>query len=455
VLEAFSPLLVIVIGGALAMGAVRSYTPRERGLILASFAAHVVAAVAQVLITREYYGGGDMMVYFVTGTLIADVVSYDPGRFLPEVWGLLVHNDIELPFYVMGAGGSTGTMSGISGLLQIVLGPSIYAVCMGLSVAAFFGQLALYRVFRELFPDSVWQRLVIATMLVPSVVFWSSAILKETIVMAAFGWVVLGLHRFVQGRRLVGLALILVAGFWVAMVKAYVLFALALAAVVWWYWRRALESTGGQGVAIHPVYLTLGAVAGVGMVVGLGELFPRFALENVTQEAASLQQLGAQVGGGSYYQVGGDQPQRSVVGQLAFAPLALLTSLFRPFVFEVRNATMAMNALETAAFAGLLVKAVTAHSWRGIRHQLTRSPTLMFALVFVLTFGVAVGLTSTNLGTLSRYRIPMVPFFAALLLLWNARSAAPKVASTPTAQPRVVMRRGVPTTTRPRPAVRG
>jgi hypothetical protein len=36
----------------------------------------------------------------------------------------------------------------------------------------------------------------------------------------------------------------------------------------------------------------------------------------------------------------------------------------------------------------------------------------------VLLFGMAVGLTTTNLGTLSRYRMPLVPFFAALLVLF-------------------------------------
>jgi hypothetical protein len=44
-------------------------------------------------------------------------------------------------------------------------------------------------------------------------------------------------------------------------------------------------------------------------------------------------------------------------------------------------------------------------------------PFLVFCVVFVITFGIAVGLTSTNLGTLSRYRSPILPFFAVLLLV--------------------------------------
>ena len=48
---------------------------------------------------------------------------------------------------------------------------------------------------------------------------------------------------------------------------------------------------------------------------------------------------------------------------------------------------------------------------------MTKTPFLVFCLVFVITFGLAVGLASTNLGTLSRYRAPLLPFFAVLLLV--------------------------------------
>jgi hypothetical protein len=54
--------------------------------------------------------------------------------------------------------------------------------------------------------------------------------------------------------------------------------------------------------------------------------------------------------------------------------------------------------------------------WR----TLTSSSPLMFCAAFTLTLGVAVGLATTNLGTLSRYRMPLVPFFVAMVLVWVA-----------------------------------
>lgn len=414
--ELLSPAAAILLGSLLAAAAVRRYSARERPLLALAFAMHVLAAFAQVWITRGVYGRGDMILYFETGRLIADVVRYDAARFLPELGALLVHRESVWPFYVIGTGGPTGTMNAIAGILHLVWGPSIYAQCLTLSGFAFFGQLALYRVFRELFPSPLWRRLLVATMLVPSVVFWSSGILKETVAMAAFGWIVLGLHRFVQRRRSVGLLLIVVAGFWIALVKPYILFALAAAAGVWWYWRRALEATGGQGVPIRPAYLIASAAAIIALIVILGELFPRYSFERVSEETARLQEVGAIVRGGSYYEVT-ERPARTLAGQLAYAPFALLAALFRPTIFEVRNATMALNAIETTVMAVLFISAIVRRSWGAMWHQLSRSPTLVFALVFVFTFGVAVGLASTNLGTLSRYRVPLVPFFTVLVLI--------------------------------------
>lgn len=416
-------IIVLLVGVALAARALRPFTARERWLLSLGFAAHIFAACAQVWITHGYYGKGDMTSYFVTGTAIAEAVRYSPSQFVPELIALLVHRDSAWPFYVFGAGSSTGTVSAISGLLQVFLGESIYAVCIALSVAAFFGQLALYIVFRELYPACLRSRLVLATMLVPSVVFWSSGILKETVAMAAFGWVILGLHRFVQRRRIVGIGLIVVAGFWIALVKAYILFALGIAAVVWWYWRRSLESSGGRGVVIRPSYLLMGVGVVIGLMVVLGDLFPQYAIEQVGEETARLQRVGARIEGGSNYATSEGRSQ-SLLGQLAFAPLALLTALFRPAIFEVNNAMMAINALETTAITVLFVLGLIRRSWSSLLSQLLRSPTLIFAVVFIMTFGVAVGLATTNLGTLSRYRVPLMPFFAVLVLVWTARGDA-------------------------------
>lgn len=54
---------------------------------------------------------------------------------------------------------------------------------------------------------------------------------------------------------------------------------------------------------------------------------------------------------------------------------------------------------------------------RPLVRRVTANPALMFSIVFVLVLGLGTGLSTANLGTLSRYRAPMMPFFLLLLLV--------------------------------------
>lgn len=116
---------------------------------------------------------------------------------------------------------------------------------------------------------------------------------------------------------------------------------------------------------------------------------------------------------------------------MAYAPLALFTSLFRPLAFEARNFLMAINAIETTLLIAYAIRFLLRESLAKAAARIRNSPLLMFCLTFVVSLGIAVGLATTNLGTLSRYRMPLVPFFATLLLVISARSMDPVIAGRP------------------------
>jgi hypothetical protein len=53
---------------------------------------------------------------------------------------------------------------------------------------------------------------------------------------------------------------------------------------------------------------------------------------------------------------------------------------------------------------------------------------MMFCATFTLALALGTGLATTNLGTLSRYRAPMMPFFFTLLLVLRAPERVPTIA---------------------------
>jgi len=302
-------------------------------------------------------------------------------------------------------------MSALAAWTFYLLGPSKYAACTAFAMLSLCGKVAMYRVFRVNVDSALRWPVAIAALFVPSFVFWSSGLIKEAVVVAGFGWSLLGLHLWIREGRLVrGWALIVAGAIPMLLIKPYTLFPFVLAGGSWYYWARTLER--GR-VRIRPIYFAVAAVLGVGGIVALGQYFPEYALDTLSARSAELQELGRR--GGSSYALSVEAPT-TPIGQFAYAPAALLASLFRPFLFEVHNLPTLVNALETTVLMLLFARILFTRSLGNVRRQIADNPFLVFCIVFVIAFGIAVGLASSNLGTLSRYRSPLVPFFVVLLV---------------------------------------
>ena len=84
---------------------------------------------------------------------------------------------------------------------------------------------------------------------------------------------------------------------------------------------------------------------------------------------------------------------------------------------DVEKIIVALSALEAILFLFLTLKILIsvgpAKTWKTISND----PTIQFCLVFSIIFAFAVGISSYNFGSLSRYKIPCLPFYALGLIL--------------------------------------
>jgi len=409
------PVLIASLGGAvLAFACSKGFSGKERKWVTVAFLMHVGFACAQVPIAYSFYGGSDMFMYFSYGEILARMMERDPIHVVPEVTALLLHQSHRLPLNIIGAGTATGSMSALAAWSFYILGPSKYASGIAFAMFSLCGKIAMYRVFRANVESDFRWVVAIATLALPSFVFWSSGLIKEAVAVAGFGWALFGIHLWVEeGRAVPGWAFMIGGAIPMLLIKPYILFPLVLAGGSWYYWSRSVKR--GR-VRVRPAYLAIAASLGIGGIVLLGQYFPEFAPDTLSSHSIQLQQIGRGVRGGSNFTLSGEVPT-TLAGQLAYAPAALLTSLFRPALFEVRNLLMLANALETTLLTFLFVRMLFTRNVGSVRRQIVNDPFLVFCAVFVIAFGIAVGLTSTNLGTLSRYRSPILPFFAVLLVV--------------------------------------
>jgi len=329
----------------------------------------------------------------------------------------LLFFEVRTPLPVeLHGGGSTRSMFAASGLVSIPTGGSIYGMCMVASFLAFMGKVRVYLGFRENFLERYRTRTLVATLLLPTAVFWTSGLMKEAFAVFGLGFLFYGLQRYIRGAgRLRDVLFMAFGGISVALFKSYILFPFFLAGGVWYYWRRSLETSGSVAILAKPWYIVLGIVGAIGSVVLLGELFPTYSPSQVTDAITHTRQAYREGGGASTFRLEGEGGGLS--GQLMLMPMALISALFRPVLVEAHNAAALANSLEMTAVLGLLCWDVGCRGLIGIYRTIVSSPLAVFCVLFVLLFGTAVGLATPNLGSLSRYRVPMMPFYVGLLVV--------------------------------------
>ena len=203
----------------------------------------------------------------------------------------------------------------------------------------------------------------------------------------------------------------------VLLYKPYLLMPLGAALGAWFAIARLKPRRGQLLAALRPAPVIGGGVLVLITILALEQLVPRFGFTSLGDELARLQEVGSY--GGSAVEIG-NPVERSLLGQLAFAPQALLTALFRPFLFEARSVLMLVNGLETALIAALVGRALIRVRWARVPEWMLRRPWLLFSAIFTLVLALGVGLGTSNLGTLSRYRAPMMPMYVLLLCELNS-----------------------------------
>lgn len=414
---------------------------RERQIVTAALIAHVLGSFAIVVYHEDIYRGGDMWWYTMHGKQLAALMRRDLTAWAPEVLNLALHRENHLPITVLLEGTSTGTMSAIAGFLMLATGDSVYGGSLLVSTFAFIGSVSLFRSFVHELRPFERHPVLVATLLVPSAIFWSSGIVKEAIVLGALGVLCLGIARVLR-FELFGVVGIVMGAVVISVVKPYVLFAVSLAFAGAFYGQRRERLSWVSKAAAVPL--------AVGAVIGMTRLFPEFGIDRIGETMARTQYNFTITAGGSNVELGVVDDDAiagaSLLGQLRFLPLALLNVFARPVIFEVRNVSQAIAAVEMTVIVVLGFVTLRRFGVRRAWSELTSSRWSTFCLVFILVFAPPVGLATGNLGTLSRYRVPMMPMYAATLLALRARLFAGERGREPAA-----LTREVRSLRRPRP----
>ncbi|MFD1872249.1 hypothetical protein [Hymenobacter bucti] len=394
-----------------------------------------VGAIGLGLVYQFYYGGGDTFNYLYHVKVIGDAFSHSFSLGMQ----LLLGNDHAqgaLPYTARmfwHADSTEYRIVSLSAFLGLFCFNNYTAIALFFAVISFSGMWALYMTMAKIRPQ-VYKELGWTMFYVPSLFFWGSGVLKDSICIGALGWLFYGFYRGTIEKRSIGKSLLigLLAAYTLFRIKVYILLCFLPAALLWVFNENSARIKNATLRTItKPLFFAVGGAIAFYAATNLTKDDDRFAVDKIGERskitADYLYETSVKQEGSGYYL---GKQDGTISGMAKLAPQAVVVSLFRPFLWEARNPVMLLSAIEATFFLIFTLRIF----WRtGIGVTLSligNTPVLLMNFIFVLIFAASVGITSSNFGTLVRYKIPLIPFYLGGLYILqsiaNEKRRSPK-----------------------------
>lgn len=397
-----------------------------RKYFFSAAAVRMLAAVLVGLLYQYYYENGDTMVYFRESKVLNDVLLSDPEAGIRLLFSSTGDYGVLSKFgsVVFYSDASTYTVIRITAVFNLFTFETYSVTALFFALFSFSGAVAMYKVFARFYP-SLKRTVAIAVLFVPSVVFWGSGLMKDSLTFGALGWMLYALDNifFERKKILISGAVLLASTYLVYITKIYILLAFAPSYFIFLAMARlkALPSKALK-IILAPFIVVGGLAAAYYVTTKITEKNQKYAIGKLAGTAKITAEYINEVSeksGGSAYSLGDfDATPEGLLKK--FFP-ALGVTFYRPFLWEVKNPVMLLAALESLAVLFLTVTMVIKRGFFGFFRIVRKSPFMIFCLLFSAIFAFAVGISTYNFGTLVRYKIPCMPFIAAVLLIMNQR----------------------------------
>lgn len=376
------------------------------------------------------YGGGDTVLYYQSAQTLARAFYEDVGAWVTL---LQISNkaeafqDLELygrygQYMVYLRDPYTYTVAKIISVPAIFGYGSYVGTSLVLAFFTFLGMWMLFRTMVDIFPKYP-QQIAIGVFFLPSVFFWGSGVLKDSITLAMLGALTYCLYNvFLKGRNVIILSAIgFFCAYFIFHIKEYILYSF-IPLALFWVGMTYLHRIGSPlaRTAFGPFVLAIFIFSGFQLTTVISSESDRYAINKVFDTASLVSKdLASEYyysgGTGSKYNIGQFDP--SPLGLLTSFPVAISYTFFRPFLWEYINPIVYLASIESAFVMFIFIQAIRRSGLRDFFSTIFGHPFLLFAFVYSLFFAYMVGMTSGNYGNLVRYKIPCMPFFMTSVLV--------------------------------------
>ncbi|MBD81625.1 MAG: hypothetical protein CL840_22085 [Crocinitomicaceae bacterium] len=386
----------------------------------------LVGGLSFALIYKFYYGYGDTFTYFTSAQILGQIIIDEPIYGLKLVLNITdyvraedyLYNHILVNYF---NGADTFTVIKIAGLLSILGAGLFLPTTLFFSIFAFLGQWKLYLTFVRRYPHLKFE-LALAHFAIPSVIFWGSGVMKDSLVLGFFGFLVyyIDMVLFQRKYKTIYVAYILATTYLIYLIKGYVIIAFLPAFLSWIFFAFNAKI---KNVVIR-VFIFPSLIVGL----SVASFYSYFLIENYDEKYSSENLLNRayiyQVNHYSENDIEGTrsgytfgQYEKTLPGMATLILPSINVTLFRPYPWEIKNAVMGITSMESLFISLFSLFVIFRIKFRRLMRYLGSDSFLIMSIVFTLVFSFIVGFSSYNFGALARYKILCLPFYISTLLI--------------------------------------
>lgn len=397
-------------------------------ILLRAFYFKMFCTLAYTATNSFYYRGGDTEMYYQCTQYLHQAVMDDVDNFAKiystkminvktDLMNYFIFQETKYPVFEAMHDPGNFLAPKLALPFSLMFNKSYLCIGMMFSFFALGGAVRMFKVFYHYFPQ-YYREIAFACLFLPSLGYWSSGLMKDPICFGAVGYILYGVFSIAIRKKKIITSLIWIGlcGTLLYFMKVYILLGLSPGIVLWLFgeFNKFVENKTLRRIMAFLTF-TIGAVLALVLVnyATSDESIKQFRLDSISETSEQQRLLYEEFGQnyeGAYYSIGSSNPLILVLN-------GIVATLFRPFIWEINGPTAFLSALESLLFFILTITTMYRRGFLNFFRNAFKNPVLLMCFVFSIIFAAAIGSTALNFGSLSRYKIPCLPFYLIMIFV--------------------------------------
>lgn len=392
----------------------------------------LIGAVFIGLIYFYYYKGGDTFDYFYHVKLVNNTLKNGIGewwRAFTNTENLISETERLTSSQKYYTTVDTVTVWQISSIISFFCFNLYLPTVLLIAFISYSGTWQIFRFFAIKYPEFIKQ-LSFTSLFIPTTIIWGSGLLKDTFCQMAIGWVLISLLLIQKNKsvKIKYIFLFLIGCYLLYKIKIYIFISFIPLLLIYYVFEIFKSISRKRIFIIIIVLLIIIQYLNFESIINyfVAET-SKYSLNNIAEYSVYSKEylfnLSVETEGSSF-DLGEFEPTFKGLFSKFFP--AVNATLFRPYLWEAKKPFVFLNSIESFIAMIFSILVISRLILRKKNFKLFDN-TILFSLAFSFIFAFMIGISTSNFGSLSRYKIPIEPFFYSALIILYLKSSKPNI----------------------------